>query len=242
MNKIIFLVFLFIVLSCSKEDDVKLVSYSIEYCNEQQSVENLSSLRNRITDYSRIGDTTLIQVSFVENCGFVVDPEVTLNNNNLLIEADQFFDDSTRMALFCTCCHSFEMKILGIKEKEQLNYFLKLSSIHPEKISVTDSIYNTYQVDYLIIESDTIYYPKSDDIYVKRVYEREDSDGYTYSYFPDNGHLHLNKVTYKAGERLQIHNDFYRITDTLDQIIEKGRVDYLILEKGKGVEAVLSKM
>ena len=221
-----------------------LVSYSMEDCNLQQSMEQLSKLRNRITGYYQVGDTTLIEVFFVENCGFIIDPEITLNGSSILIEVDQYYEDSTRIGLLCTCCFTFQMKVLGIEENEmgKLNYFLKLSDTHPERIYATDSMYYTYQIDFLILGSDTVYYPKEDNIYTKRIYERENSEGYIYSYFPDNGHLNLDKVDYKTGNWLRIRNDFYNLTDTLSQVVEKGKVDYRILENGKGFEVILSEI
>lgn len=241
MNRIVFLVLPFFLIGCANEDNLILVSYSTEGCNMKESIKELNKLRNRIIDYHQVKDTTLIEVFFVENCGFIIAPKITLNGSSLLIEADQYFEDSTRMGLLCTCCFTFQMKVLGIEENEigELNYFLKLSDTHPERIYITDSIYYTYQIDFLIFESDTLYYPQEDNIYTKRIYERDNSEGYIYSYFSDSGHLYLNRINYQSGERLRIHNDFYRRTDTLDQIIEEGKVDYLFLEEGKGVEVVL---
>lgn len=67
----------------------------------------------------------------------------------------------------------------------------------------------------MIFGLDIVYYLKEDNIYIKRIYEWENSEGYIYFYFFDNGYFNLDKVDYKIGNWFWICNDFYNLIDIL---------------------------
>lgn len=224
--------------ACSDESQITLVEYSVKGCDESGTVDLSKRHRNRIRQISHSGDTSLIDLFFEETCGFVIDPKVSFSERRLLIEMDQFMNDSSRVYALCRCCYAVELKLLGLTDfkPEELSYKLQLLDRYPETIQQTDSVYHTYRIDYAVVGADTLFYPLEDDIYSIRKYLGElgaDSIFYASS-FPDHGDIFLTRFDPTTEEQLRASNGHYELLDSLGELQENGTLSYQSLQQGQG--------
>lgn len=232
-------------LGCKNDNDVKIINYTITACNGEESYDVLNSSKNRIKNYKFKEENFEIEVFFVEECGFVIDPKVTVDQNVLLIDVDQFQKDSNRLYALCRCCYGLRITIAGLEEidPDQLIYKLQLSDKYPERIYRTDSIFHTYNIDFTIVEDDTIYYPQTESSYTRREfvgYSKSDSAS-IYASFPDQADIEFKRYNPVTGTVLRLYNGRYERINAEAQIIDKGWLEYKFTEEGNGVEIVFKK-